>query len=1049
MAIPAGDLTKLRGPGIIVTPHLNVTPKVSLGTATVSGGTGTSIGITGAALVGGLTVDALPVGSMVWVGTAAGGHDVFTSSIRKVVATVTDVLYCHGSTGGGDPGVAVLEPATITAAQNVTIFANLPLWAQLSRVYNNTFYKAYDVAYTDQGSDPAPVCNIGKWRRLELTIGGSVDLTLTALTSVTWGGKAVDSWVWDARNSAYATMTGVTVVAGAGTNTATFRFTAAGFYMLSCTITDDGAGNHSHIAYCYVWVVDVTNYDDLHGWRIENDQQDRTGRRMTIVMEGDVAESSVFPGAAFLYSETSTYNGSTLTDGSVVDTFVGFIDEETGIREIENGRVQFTLISPSYVLDQLPMASQYIEETASPADWTQVTGDLSNPNGIAWYVLAHHAPNMLKLFDFRASLGDTLRNHIWTLNNSSVWGQLKEITPEQINIGCASEGALFIRDDPLIEDDTYRAALDVAMTWLVGDLRGDDPLEYRKRYRLKVGQVDAYAFAYNGSNTIPLRATAPWIFQVEGTDKRVYNGLVTPYTTVGADIARMAGNLFARLNSPYQDIALHAMRNFDTADPARMIWHKLTLDAAYDPRGTGWTEQRVLPRSVSRRWQQVNGEWLKTVDVTVEVETEGKPGIFRPVEYNQDGAWNPIFDWLDQGDIVVTEPDPPAPESGPLYLLAAAYGAAQIARAYDGGGFEGETPVWESISTGLSGAMRWMTSDPFEPKRYYACGTAGLFVCEDITATTPLWVQILDTSRLPSETAALGYHHVVTTPHRQGWIGLCNGYDYVDLSLDGGNTWQTTFGVNPIALTDYLCNLQVSPFSTESDNTVWFRRARDLFRSTDWGLTWTVGATQAQMGFTENGVGMVTVPLFRPDGTINPPDANQRLYVVSGLRTIFPDKGANLALSTARGVVGSWSQLLAPTGLGDWGAWPSPAIRSLVTSTQNGTHIGIVLRQTAGTSWLTRFAYSTNSGVTWTLSANQPAYPAAINTTVGMNGWPYDDNIFVTWWATSTSGLSGGLYLTYDKGASAWQNAIGNLITGGIFTNSRIAYAELLTAGAQ
>lgn len=1052
MAITAPDLARLRGHNIIVTPHLNVVPTVSIGTATTAQySTGTTIGITGVSLAAGLTVDTLPVGSMVWVGTAAGGHDVFTSSIRKIAAGVTTALYCHGSEGGGDPGVAVLEPVSLYAGgHDVTIFANLPLWAQLSRVYNSTFYKAYDVAYTDEGTDPAPVCNIGKWRRLVLPTGGTVDLTLTALNSVAWGAKTIDSWSWGARNSNYASMTGVSVVAGAGTNTATYRFTTAGFYMLSCTITDDGAGNHAHIAYCYVWVVDGTTYDDLHGWRVESDEQDRTGRRMTIIMEGDVAESTVYPGAAFLYSETSTYNGDTLTDGSVVDTFVGFIDEEAGIREIEYGRVQFTLISPSYILDQLPMATQYIEESASPADWTEITGDLSNPNGVAWYILAHHAPNMLKLFDFRVSLGDTLRNHIWTLNNSSVWGQLREIAPEQINIGCASEGALFVRDDPLVEDDTYRDALDVAMTWLVGDLRGDDPFEYKRRYRLKAGQVDGYAFAYNGSNTIPIRGTAPWSFQVEGVNKQVYNGLVVTYGQYATDIARITGHLFAKLNSPNPDVQLYAMRNFDTADPARMIWHKLTLAAAYDPRGVGWSAQRLLPRSVSRRWEQVNGEWLKTVDITMEFETKGQPGRFRNVPYNQDGAWSPIYDWGNLEDTVITEPDPPQPEVGPVYMMALAYGAAEAARAYSSTGYEGGTPVWEDISTGLSGAMRWATADPFNPKRYFAVGTDGVFVCEDITADNPFWVQIRDTSNLPAATASYGYHYIAMTANKEGWICILHPDVSAEVSFDYGATWQLTLNARVGSVnTDYLPHVEVAPFSSDTLNNVYCRTTERLRRSTDWGLTWTEIQTDTQMGFEEVGIGMVRLPLFRLDGTTNYPGNRQQLYVVSGKRVIGVDRGGNLAYSSNYAGTGTWTQRIAPVAPGDYGTWFSPAMRSFLTSTQNGINMAIVLRETAGSAWKSRFAYSVNGGIAWTQSANQPGYPNGLNLGVGINGWPYDDDIILTWWATSVGGNTGGLYLTYDKGASAWQNAIGNLVTGGIFTDSRIAYAELLLAGVQ
>jgi len=157
VAISANDLIKLRGQKIIVTPHLNVIPKVVVGTGQIAADPnyfprGTYL-VDNLVFNGGVDLTNLDLGLMIWIGTAAGGHDVMVSTIR--LHGVNNQIYVHGH-GEGDPGVKLLEHVAVANNHYFTIFANSPLWAQLSRISGGTFYKKYNVAYGDEGSDVVP-----------------------------------------------------------------------------------------------------------------------------------------------------------------------------------------------------------------------------------------------------------------------------------------------------------------------------------------------------------------------------------------------------------------------------------------------------------------------------------------------------------------------------------------------------------------------------------------------------------------------------------------------------------------------------------------------------------------------------------------------------------------------------------------------------------------------------------------------------------------------------------------------------------------------------
>lgn len=656
MPISATDLAKLRGKMHYYVPHLNITPKVIIGTCQINQTTFPSplgqLTVDNASFNGGVTLATVPVGSLVWIGTTPGACDVAVSSVRKNGSSTQ--LYINGI-GSGDPGRAVSSVIPLADNQYITIIAIKPIWAQISRIALPTFelYKQYDIPYTDEGSKPDPVCNIGPWRRIAWQSGGvSATFTNAAVTDVkpasfTWGSATISSYQWWFRNASYELNTGGTFVGGDTGESATITFTAPGFYIVYCQITD--SNSKSHTAETYVWIVDGDTVSDLDSWLpTRGPDCDLEGASMQFSVFRSVAETEIWPGAAVLYTEDATFDGETVSAGVLHNAYVGYIIGESSIRAADKERVIFDTEGPGRLLARIAAASQWMEEAANPANWTQVTSALSNPNGAAWYILHHHAPNYLKCFDFWKLTGWTMRDSVWKFTQDNIWAQLREIQSTLLNVGCDMTGALHIKRWPVLLTTSERAAIDTRMTWTAADIREDLTIEYD--YNQRVGMVDAYAFAYDGTNNTPYWSRSPADVQGQGSGHRIYNYMVIDPANAQTTLNSIAGHLFARDNNPIRTLQIKVARNLDIADPAWLVWHKLTIDADLDPRGKGFNELRMFPTQVNRRWYKLAGSeaLVKQIDIQFEAETSGVPGVAKDIPQDigdggdvDGGDWNP------------------------------------------------------------------------------------------------------------------------------------------------------------------------------------------------------------------------------------------------------------------------------------------------------------------------------------------------------------------------------------------------------------------------
>lgn len=796
MPIPTEDVTRARTTAHNITSKVwDFWPREVVATATI---TQSTFGYP----LGDLTVGSTSAGwsdiqtGMLYEVTDGNGDLVTTGVVRK--APTSTILYIDGKSLG-DPGRAYNIAGALATGQTVTVYSFRPLWSLVSRIVNRTFYKKFDLAYTDEGSNGGPIVNIGSWR-YALVDTDDDEATFTFSTNASGGGvnatvalfgKSITTTAWTLPAEA-------TVTAGA-TDEEEVTFTLPpGFYTVSCTVTD--SGTVSTTALRPVWV--RTRYGStpsaLDGYAVENtsDRQTLKGREVTLTIHADPRGTvpDILPGGAFVYFEESTFGGQALTDGVMTDLYVGFITSENQTGTLRDRSLTVNLRSPFQILEEIPMVPQAILEKTTPANWTEIKDGYGDVNYLVWYLLQHHAPSMLQLFDFNRLVAVTaLRKRSYAFAGASVAQQLEEVAALicRSNIGSASDGSLFFLPEPRLQDNTFRNAMDTRMTIETQDV-GQESIEIDARYRAQTGKLIIYAFALSGSTPVPLASVAPGKHQGQATGRTTGENILIANQTA---LNQTSGHLLALENAETESVSFTMNRNLDFFDPARQFnaWWAISIGARYRFRNTTFSE-RMLVTEVQRIWEQTPaGDYIKRVQPTFAIETFGQPGETMPV--NTGGAAGSTYQ--------ITYPQPE------LYQR----GNSTFAIAFDDNGGIGRTAVlssasaWASIKGTMTGTVNDVAFDWFSerPQNGWLSGALGAWACSisgstfyiyytsNILGDAVAWT--LQDSFTMNDATADTNGRIVSDRATDGFVvaGWRDGKGVVAVSTtDGGANWTDT-----------------------------------------------------------------------------------------------------------------------------------------------------------------------------------------------------------------------------------------------------------------
>jgi hypothetical protein len=243
-------------------------------------------------------------------------------------------------------------------------------------------YKDRDIAWSSDAETQNPKANTGP-AAIGKLVGGQCDLTFTDNNSYNPPlGGAPASYQWIAWTGTPA------VVGGAeNTTTVTYRWTAAGYYIVSLEV-DDGAGNTGIMYVCVI--VD----DGTLGREVSNIDYrgDKTGWTLNLSNLGlDYDDSYFYDGAPlFLVAEENDFTATNaFADYRHNLRWSGWLIEDRTQINADSRRLTYKAVSSAHVMRTIPAYSAHIGELAVPTSWYEMTN--VNIDSIVHHILEWHS----------------------------------------------------------------------------------------------------------------------------------------------------------------------------------------------------------------------------------------------------------------------------------------------------------------------------------------------------------------------------------------------------------------------------------------------------------------------------------------------------------------------------------------------------------------------------------------------------------------------------------------------------------------------------------
>jgi len=807
------------------------------------------------------TYSVIDLNMLIVFGSTAGADDLGRSRIRKF-PTSSKLYIGRSSQGTRDGEVNFVDNSYITVYAFYPVMSKVPYIdvAQLGQS-DAGIYQDSDLDFATYGTDAPPVANAGP--AYASTIDGGTSLITTSFDSansfVTEPGASIASQTWTVDDGT------ITVgAAGSAAITATFP---AGFRYINLLVADDNAEQHT----CHVPVLAIDPADDpcIQNFEITRHTIRPDGQELSFRIHDAIDASTFIDGTLVM-----------LIDGDADDEddrtnvlFTGYIqNDDAEIDATATGLLRDTEIHCVDVmgrLKSLPGYPQQLEEQASPAKWGEMTG--CNIDRFLHFILQWQS-TALDLADW--TWGGTTTSYAFARRPSegrTIYEQMSRLcetlAPSYV-FTCNRLAQLAVTVDPMTQDSGDRTSSSQATltSAFYSKLRYT---QQRPRYHW----VRSEGIVASSSEVDSVFSVAPGASPGQGPLAMIDGEhLVANQAALNA----YAGHKYARLNAPQGFFSIELAEGSDySLNPAALTWLTVTIDSAVaTQRGLTFTEARFLMHQLDIRYRHAATGLTKTVTIRAERETVGTAGVTENAliaEDVDDGGWSP------------TDPDEEHFNSG---LVPDGENLAFI----DAGGyiwttsnFQNATPTWSrnisaagAASIGAGDILSFVV-DPFSPGflgtgsaiNGWVCDKDEIYKLTDIFGT-PAYTSVLTFDDRVARTngewgsinASFGRYQVTTS--NNPWI-ICarthrtsmdqNGV-YVVYSTDGGQNWSSEIAVsayNDTAVSNsprrvvglwlsprtpgyaLLCSYTANGSPTDAD----------LYKTTDWGATWSAAAFTA------------------------------------------------------------------------------------------------------------------------------------------------------------------------------------------------------------
>ena len=536
-------------------------------------------------------------GMTMYIGTSAGKWDIGRIRVRSATSsTITVAENSH---------IAWQDDLYLTVVDFYEVWPVYPFYELNGGVV--TWYKDYDITYTNQNSVLGTIINMGNHKAL--WAGDTVDYSSTGSTTVT--GEGV-SYYWEFGGGNPST----SVDAHPGTVT----YDTPGHYTTSLSVTGSSV---SDISYRHISVYDKPNEGvetPILGWQLNNLSGGRSdgGWVASIRVWEDIDD--VVPGAlVVIYSDTMYGNTEQSVNGKTV--FVGYIDDNTIRYDYQTSSVDFDAISITNVMKNQEAPIVSLESVASPTDWYEID-DMTITKFLYHYLRWHST--LLNVADIRyldtnwffqyqdtdpSSLYDVLHNFMFNSLRGAVISDRKgkiwcEISPEGL-------------PDAL-------NALPVGMTIDKQDWVGTPDIQ--ERMTNPMSYIEMGGVGWSGISTGTWNA---YLAAAPGDEVHSYYGKEGDFQGLilsdQAQLNALVGDVYAYNNATYPSVNLGLAGNYNNLDIAPRETQKLIISSDDNNRGITFNGKKFHIINMSWLYDPVNEIFLP--QITLHEVTDGQDGV--------------------------------------------------------------------------------------------------------------------------------------------------------------------------------------------------------------------------------------------------------------------------------------------------------------------------------------------------------------------------------------------------------------------------------------
>lgn len=810
-------------------------------------------------------------GMTILIGSSSGADDLGRQRVRGAATTIS-IFVGRSSQGHFDGELEVLDGAWITVLNEYRVWAKIPFIDEDGLIFKDS---ALEVSWRTTTPPPVSNCGAGFASTIDPDTGLITVLFNGQHSFATAAGATIVTYLWDIADGTLTTGT-------LASDNITAQF-PAGFRYIHLTVTD--SEGHSHTSHCPVYARDPDDDTSFDGFDIESHTITDAGVRLTIRALQDMPLSVYRDGTLamlWLRDQAAAADRTQMILNGWLDT------EDTTLGAGRNGLLRDTtlvILDMAARLDSLPGFPQSVadDETRDVAKIPEITWNyMVAPTMDLYmhYLWAWHS-TALEVADFiwsgtglayqiaiKNSDGDSLWNQAWRIAQAMCPGFV---------LTCDQAGAIRVVPDPQLLDLADRSSV-VQAAITEGDY---SDLRFGRQRAPRTHWLRTGALVVQSSisfNPIPAGAPAgtaptvnlPTVFSIapgttpgQGLGESENNEQLV----ASQDILNSAtGHRYARLNAAtglltltliQDDGAPGTQTRWREIEPALKEWVTLDLGAAYAAqRGLSFATVRALPKEVTIRYSAGKAGLLRTVELTLELETSGQPGktVLKPTDIPAVGE-----------DPAVVPPPIPPPDDGLIggQDLVAGIGQFELYRTADfttpssSGG-----PTWEAVSlTGSDEILTWVV-DPFSPGYLTGAGSidgwaateTAIYRITDIFGATSCnaIVTFVTGALWRTVQASFGTYFVSGS---NPWL-ICISYygdavghtgTWATYSKDGGATWSAEVLVSPEYDSGGASNpigLYCSPKTPGLAYTIAHTETANPagtggYISTDWGATWT------------------------------------------------------------------------------------------------------------------------------------------------------------------------------------------------------------------